>query len=325
MLDRRFWIAKEIAAALLSDRSDGPGCVLPDVGAALGAGSPVYRTTFDTHGLTDWRHGKVRIELRLTHIEGRRRAAWAHELGHVLLDPLLAPASLRSWDLAGIQRQQERSLMFVGSQLTEIRALHEQIGLERLCDAISYELLLPIAAVPRIARSITDVQSLMNAADLWRVSLSFLVLRIKECTEQDIALIHLQSAYDGKWVVTDCLGNLHGWSMGTTVDHLGELCLNDLPTNGIAETVKLAPMTHPRALLFSVCRRKDKAVALWLGRSYAQTTMESDSCGLNREEPRTATTTPSRATHRVEPHYSPAQKSRQVNAGGLGRPASGQP
>jgi hypothetical protein len=167
-------------------------------------------------------------------------------------------------------------LDFIAERLPKIREINREIGIERLCDVLAYELLLPISAVAGVAVVISDIETLMKMAHEWRVSLSFLTLRIRECLNQEIALVYLKSAFDGKWIITENIGGLPGWKMGSILDFLTGSGLDELPPDGVPEEIDLATMGCSRPLRFSVSRRADKAVALWLGRRESQLELRSE-------------------------------------------------
>lgn len=268
MLSYSHKVIQQLARRIIPDRSVGPELILYRVGKSLGAADPIYRSNGSAHGLTDWRNGRARIEILFSRSEGRRRLTWGHELGHILFDPVFSPGSLQSWATESIRDQQRRSLKYLDDQLQTIRSLRDEIGMERLCDLLSFELLLPVEDVPSVASQVTGIYTLMRAASRWRVSLSFLLLRMRECLTKEVALVQMRTAFDGRWVVTNSLGNPYSLTIGTILDQDANQEINgiaDGPDSGFADiTVTL----NGCQIGLSAYRQGTRATALWLGEGF---------------------------------------------------------
>lgn len=267
MLKSYYGIVQELIQILIPDRVCEPICTLRFVSTVLKTNPPIYRTLRhfggNTHGLTDWRNGKVQIEILYSRSEGHRRALWAHELGHVFFDPVFSPESLQSWELNQVKEQQNLSLSYMKDGFSQILDVYKKIGIERLCDLFAYELLLPAAFVPSIAATITDAYSLMRVADAWHISLSFLILRIRECLDQDIVLVRLRNAFDRRWVITEIFGKLERWQPGDVIDEATGAVVGALNSNETIRYVKLVRENDSVGHAFSICRKGNGAIALW--------------------------------------------------------------
>lgn len=253
---------RDIVQLLAPARAESSACVLRDVGSTLGATSPIYRYRGSMHGLTSWRQGRIRIEVMYSRSEGRRRLTWAHELGHILFDPVVATDVLSSWSPEALAAQQEVSMRFIASAISDVRRMHQAVGLERLCDLLGFELLLPVSAVRNVASQVSDIATLMTAAREWRVSLAFMVLRIRECHSRDIALVQLRRAYDGHWVVIESLGVMPGWSLGAILDTDTQAAIEDMGSDSSVR-MPMTTLTRCDPVTYSVHRRKDTAIALF--------------------------------------------------------------
>jgi len=129
------------------------------------------------HGFTHW-GDRPTVYLALSRSDGRRRFTLAHELGHILLGA----------DVTGADTDE----------------------VERLCDAIAGELLMPTSWLESWESLVTDLASARQLADRMRVSLATTVVRLRALGRQ-VMLFTLVRASDGQWIVASRIGAPARW------------------------------------------------------------------------------------------------------------------
>jgi Zn-dependent peptidase ImmA (M78 family) len=190
---------KTIVSELDLTYSDSGVVELNCLARRLGAQDVRYHAQ-TLHGFTQWTDDGPYIQLKLARSDGRRRFTLAHEIGHLLLDPILDPQRVKDAisaikPLRGLERLAEFSQY---SGLTSP-------GIERLCDMFAAELLIPTFKVEEIREAGLTMSRLAAESARLRVSLSMLVSRLNS-VRSDLCLLRAESNSLDKWIVNYKLG-----------------------------------------------------------------------------------------------------------------------
>lgn len=212
---------EEDVARLLLERVKGYGTgelplQLNAVAKGLGAVDVRYLAR-EVHGLTDFTRGGIVVYLAMSRSDGRRRFTLAHECGHLLLGQDGANASIDPYV-----------------------TLNLLADIERSCDQIASELVLPRSWLEERGTALTDLPGLKRAARTMRVSPAALVVGLRR-VGQKAALVRLQRAPDGRWVPVHRVGLPRGLA--------GEFWLSEGTTRLLASTL---PCDEGRMVPFEV-------------------------------------------------------------------------
>lgn len=185
----------------------------------LGARDILYRTRVH-HGYTEWTSRGPTIQIAIANTDGRRRATLAHECGHLLLDPLFNPPAFQRAPFSGQVRQRHHTHTMLGPVALAVQRGAPHLDLEDLCDDVAIELLLPAALMPGLQQRVQSVDDLRQLANERRVSLAMLVIRLNEFGSGH-ALLHLQRARSGTWLVSTAIGVPQAWRGRVVSSDLG--------------------------------------------------------------------------------------------------------
>lgn len=154
---------------------------LNSVAKGLGAVDIRYLAR-EVHGLTDFSNGRPVVYLAMSKSDGRRRFTLAHECGHLLLG-------------------QDGANALVDPYVT----LNLLWDLERTCDHIASELVLPRSWLEEHGATLGNLQDLRLAARAMRVSPAALVVGLRRVGSK-AALVRWRRARDGRWVPVHRVG-----------------------------------------------------------------------------------------------------------------------
>lgn len=194
---------------------------------SLGARDVLYRSS-NLQGYTEWSANGPIVRLSVGRSDGRRRFVLAHECAHLALDPVITPPS---FDAAAAPTHSEFARAAedrLGDLSEYAKSIAEESGIERFCDKVAAELLLPAREIPGILSRIRGIGSLQKVSDEYRVSLSMLVTRLNEFAADEICLLRLEETNDGSWIALSAIGAPAGWrgrvvSFGTSAGAFNSL------------------------------------------------------------------------------------------------------
>jgi Zn-dependent peptidase ImmA (M78 family) len=217
-------LMSRIVDVLAPWRSDNGPVELNRVARYWGAVDILY-TARRSHGFTEWTPGGPCITLRLSRTDGRRRSTLAHECAHLILDPLVRPDSF--FISANSLAHRERVLDEFAEFHKVLQALSNGLGLERLCDLVSIELLLPGAATSRLVDYVTTLERLDTACKEMRVSNALMVKRLNEFGAR-LSLLRYSVAHDGRYVLVDTAGVPRPWQDSVGISRESASALREL-------------------------------------------------------------------------------------------------
>lgn len=136
----------------------------------------------EVHGLTDFSATGAVVYLSMSRSDGRRRFTLAHECGHLLL---------------GHDGDNVLSDPYVTLDLLN--------DIERTCDQIAAELVLPRLWLESVVEAVTDLDILRRLAQQMRVSPAALVVGLRR-VGQHAALVRFQRSTAGAWVPVHRIG-----------------------------------------------------------------------------------------------------------------------
>lgn len=171
---------------------------------SLGAIDVRYRSQL-LHGYTEWSARGAIVQVALSRTDGRRRSTLAHECSHLVLDPLVAARAFAEFTPELANRHRESMLRLLGSDASVARKLASRYGVERLCDMLAVELLLPASTMERVGPSIEGLAQVAEASQRYRVSLAMLVVRMNEF-DRPMALVRLARSSGGSWLGVSLTG-----------------------------------------------------------------------------------------------------------------------
>lgn len=255
--DRRGSLAAAIISLcdrLMPGRHEQEAIDLADVARRLGVVDVLYKAS-RIHGYTRWTERGATLYLAMAQTEGRRRATFAHELGHLILNPALEP------DDTIDDRSRRRSERILDRDHELFATQVRRIGIERMCDLIGFELLLPQARAKNLdVAELGVVTGLTELANRYRVSLSLLVNEAHRAGVR-VELVRLACAWDGAWVAVDTAGAKGVWQTGCTADASSSERLNRLAARTLAD-LDLRPVDHHDYGTYSALRHGRTAIAV---------------------------------------------------------------
>lgn len=219
----------------------------------LGVVDVLYKAS-RIHGYTTWSERGPTLFLAMAKTEGRRRATLAHECAHLVLNPALAP------DRETRDDTRRRSREILGDDLASLRAAASTLGMERLCDRIAFELLLPRAKARDLA-SLGTVDDVRRFASRFRVSLA-LVVNEAHKSGVSISMLRLTRAWDSTWIVVDTAGDPGRWKVGSTCDEATNTTLSTLPIGSRSVRLDLRREGSADVRPYTVVRHRSGAIAV---------------------------------------------------------------
>lgn|GEM_PF-3068182 len=237
-----------------------PFISLNDLTKRLGVRDVVYSAT-RMHGYTDWTERGPVIRLAISKTEGRRRMTLAHECAHLLLNPLLDPDTLDvSSGVAQALRHQSNQLLDAQGDI--IHRAGERIGIERLCDLIAFELLLPRARA-RMTQ-VPDAGALFSLATEQHVSATLLVHQLNSAGH-NLRFARTARLPSGGWMIVDVAGPTGPWRTAALLDERSSSVIESLRAQDDAHMEVVLDLAEPSpasAWTASVVRRRQSAFAL---------------------------------------------------------------
>jgi Zn-dependent peptidase ImmA (M78 family) len=240
---------------LLPDRLHYDAVDLLRLARDLGVVDVLYKAS-RIHGYTQWGERGATLFLAMAKTEGRRRSTFAHEIGHLLLNPVVAP------DATIAVTSRDRSRAILDSNVTAFEHAVRVLGIEKTCDLFAFELLLPRARARALDASELGVATTLAArARSYRISISLLVNQASKAGVHT-QLVRLARAWDGKWIAVDTAGTRGSWQTGSTADELSCEQLSALPTGGGSSTISMRCEGAAEFESFSVTRQRATAIAV---------------------------------------------------------------
>lgn len=245
----------ELCDRLVPDRHERDAIDLTALAKHLGVIDVLYKAS-RIHGYTTWSNRGAILVLAMANTEGRRRATLAHECGHLILNP--AFKSDDTMDAESIAHAR----MLLGDDYERFERAVAMFGVERMCDRIAFELLLP----RELARGF-DTDVLGSAAEMkalatrLRVSLSLIANETSK-SGAPVSLVRLARAWDDSWIVVDTAGDSHQWKVGATCDSGTNEALSRLPVAEDSTAVDLRSEGTDLAETYSVLRHRNSAIAV---------------------------------------------------------------
>lgn len=238
---------------LVPNRRDQDAVDLTALAKHLGVVDLLYKAS-RIHGYTVWADRGPTLFLAMAKTEGRRRATLAHECAHLVLNPTLQPDARMDLDT------RLRSRQFLGDDLDSFQAAATLLGLERLCDRIAFELLVPQARASQL-RSLRTAEDVRNMASLLHVSLALVVNEANKAGVP-ISLLRLARAWDSSWIVVDTAGVPSRWEVGSYCDETTNSALNNTAVGPHPVNLELRRNGSEMVRAYSVLRHRTGAIAV---------------------------------------------------------------
>lgn len=229
---------------------------LVTIAKRLGARDVRYEAT-RAHGYSDWTSRGAVVRIAMSKTDGRRRATLAHECAHLLLNPIFAPDNHTT--LLPEFAQMARSI--VGRDIEGLRGAVEQDGIERVCDAIAFELLLPQSRIEEVKSEVSGIDDLRRVASKYRISLSLLANQLNSHGDR-LILLRMTKGFDGTWIVVDAAGRATQWSPGDGLDDESARRLGVLVPDIQHQNVPLRREGAKSSASMSVRRTRTSALAM---------------------------------------------------------------
>lgn len=242
----------ELCDRLVPDRHAYDAIDLTMLAKTLGVIDVLYKAS-RIHGYTVWAERGPTLFLAMAKTEGRRRATLAHECAHLVLNPALRPDE----NMDATTRR--RSLDILGGDLERFRTAAASLGVERLCDRIAYEMLLPRARAQDLV--VSTAEDVRELASRFRVSLALVVNEAHKAGTA-VSLLRLSRAWDSSWVVVDTAGVPSRWTVGSACDAATGEALGGLPVGSRSTMVELRRAGSGEARPYSVLRHRTGAIAI---------------------------------------------------------------
>jgi Zn-dependent peptidase ImmA (M78 family) len=240
---------------LVPDRLAQDAIDLTEVAKTLGVVDVLYKAS-RIHGYTTWNSRGATLVLAMARTEGRRRTTLAHECAHLLLNPAFQP------DASIDDRSRRRASEMLGGDVTHLRDAVDRFGIERVCDRLAFELLLPRARVRDLdLESISTATGVQGLAARFRVSLALLANQANKAGLR-VQLLRLTEAWDGVWIVIDTAGATTHWRVGEGVDLTTSRRLASLSNGAGPMAVELSPSARADVDMFSAIKHGGTVVAV---------------------------------------------------------------
>lgn len=249
-----------ICDRLAPDRHGVPFIDLNALAKRLGVRDILYSAT-RMHGYTDWTNRGAVIRLAISKTEGRRRMTLAHECAHLLFNPLFDPQTL-DVDAHVMHDLQAQSELFLDDQVDILRRANAQFGIEKVCDLIAFELLLPRTRAAAV--QVSDAGALMDVAGEQHVSATLLVHQLN-AAGHNLRLARMARIAEASWMIVDAAGKTGAWQTARVLNEPSSSRMEALRTQREAHMsvpLNVADPSPTSEWIASVLRRSQSAFAL---------------------------------------------------------------
>lgn len=249
-----------ICDRLAPDRHGVPFIDLNALAKRLGVRDILYSAT-RMHGYTDWTNRGAVIRLAISKTEGRRRMTLAHECAHLLFNPVFDPQSL-DVDAQIVHALKAQSEQFLGVQFDLLRDATAEYGIERVCDLIAFELLLPRTRAAEV--QVPDAAALMDVAGEQHVSATLLVHQLN-AAGHNLRLARIARIAAASWMIVDAAGKTGAWQTARLLNEQSSSRMEALRAQPEAHRqipLNIADPSPTSEWTASVLRRSQSAFAL---------------------------------------------------------------